>query len=279
LIREFPEYDSYWHIASIRFGKRVYRNTNKLIDAYPGADGMKTGFICASGFNLVATATHGDRRLIAVVLGAPSSATRAVKAAALFERGFAANPLGWLMPSLGSVESLVPIAAAPPNLRDDICGNNRKRQPAEDGEEGGEAGVAAAGMADDPGGQRSFFLSSLRGPTPKGSTVLTSGLAAAIPPVDVYIGPTRNSVAPSTAYAPPVGKKKPEAITTAAKPPRQSRRRPRSRCRPQSPRWPTSRRQSRHQPPPSRPRRRTASSRGPAPTTPRLPMPRTNRPL
>jgi D-alanyl-D-alanine carboxypeptidase len=212
LIREFPEYDSYWHIASIRFGKRVYRNTNRMLDAYPGSDGMKTGFICASGFNLVATATHGDRRLIAVVLGASSSASRAVKAAQLFERGFAANPLSWLMPSLGSVESLVPIAAAPPNLRDDICGNSRKRPPAEDGEDS----EAAASVLDDPGGQRSFFLSSLRGPTPKASAVLTSGLTAAIPPVDVYIGPTRNSVAPSTAYA-PVVKKKPEA--TAAKPP------------------------------------------------------------
>src|SRR5215468_7950392 len=73
LIREFPEYDYYWHIASIRLGKRIYRNTNRLIDAYAGADGMKTGFICASGFNLVATATRGGKRLIAVVLGAKSS--------------------------------------------------------------------------------------------------------------------------------------------------------------------------------------------------------------
>jgi D-alanyl-D-alanine carboxypeptidase len=221
LIREFPEYDSYWHIASIRLGKRVYRNTNKMIDAYPGADGMKTGFICASGFNLVATATRDNRRLIAVVLGAPSSAARAVKAAQLFERGFAANPLGWLMPSLGTVDALVPIAAAPPNLRDDICGNNRKRAPADDNDEGGEAGTAA-GLVDDPGGQRSFFLSSLRGPTPKGSAALTSGLAAAIPPVDVYIGPARNGTTPTTAAAAPASrspaaKKKLEA--TAARQP------------------------------------------------------------
>ena len=67
------------------------RNTNRLLDAYPGADGMKTGFICASGFNVVATATRGDKRLIAVVLGAPSSAARAGRAAQMFERGFAAE--------------------------------------------------------------------------------------------------------------------------------------------------------------------------------------------
>src|SRR5215469_8480790 len=81
LIREFPEYDSYWHISSIRYGNRVMHNYNALIDRYPGADGMKTGFICASGYNLVASATRNGRRLIAVVLGAWSGAVRAQKAA------------------------------------------------------------------------------------------------------------------------------------------------------------------------------------------------------
>ena len=217
LIRDFPEYDYYWHIASIRLGKRIYRNTNKLIDAYPGTDGMKTGFICASGFNLVASATRGDRRLIAVVLGATSSAGRAVKAAQLFESGFAGNPLGWLMPSLGTVvDALVPIDAEPPNLREDVCGNNRRRHPTEEVEDGGEAGVAAAGVADDLGGQHSFLLSSLRGAT---QATLTSGLAAAIPPVDVYTGPVRTGVAPGATAATPATKKKPEPVAIAAKPP------------------------------------------------------------
>jgi len=48
LIREFPEDDAYWHIHSIRYGKRVMHNYNALLDRYPGADGMKTGFICAA---------------------------------------------------------------------------------------------------------------------------------------------------------------------------------------------------------------------------------------
>ena len=74
LIHDFPEYDMYWHIPAIKFGKRIMRNYNTLIGRYDGADGMKTGFICASGFNLVATATRDGKRLIAVVLGAPSSA-------------------------------------------------------------------------------------------------------------------------------------------------------------------------------------------------------------
>jgi len=73
--------------------QEVLRNYNSLIGRYPGADGMKTGFICASGFNLVATATRDGKRLIAVVLGAPSSAGRAIKAAQLLERGFAPTGL------------------------------------------------------------------------------------------------------------------------------------------------------------------------------------------
>jgi D-alanyl-D-alanine carboxypeptidase len=154
------------------------------------------------------------------VLGATSSTGRAVKAAQLFERGFGADPLSWLTPSLGTVDSLVPIAASPPDLHEDICGDHRRRHPTEEGEEGGEAGTATAAGTDDPG-QRSFLMSSLRGVMGRGSAAtLTSGLAAAIPPVEVYTGPARNNVAPGApAVAAPAAKKKPGPIAIAAKPP------------------------------------------------------------
>ena len=82
------------------------RNTNSLIGRYPGIDGMKTGFICASGYNVVASATRNGKRLIAVVLGAPSSPARAVKAAELLEAGFTRDGLSWLTSSLGTVSHL-----------------------------------------------------------------------------------------------------------------------------------------------------------------------------
>ena len=88
IIRDLPEYEYFVHIPSIRFGRRVTQNFNKLIGRYPGADGFKTGFICASGYNLVASATRNGKRLIAVVLGASSGQMRAVRAAQLLERGF-----------------------------------------------------------------------------------------------------------------------------------------------------------------------------------------------
>ena len=135
IIRDLPEYEYFMHIPAIKFGRRVTANFNKLIGRYPGADGMKTGFICASGFNLVATATRNNKRLIAVVLGAQSSAQRAVKAAQLLERGFGGNKLSWLKPSLGTVDALAPIDASPPNLRDEMCGPKRKRPAAENEED------------------------------------------------------------------------------------------------------------------------------------------------
>ena len=122
ILRELPEYEMYWHIPAIKFGRRVMRNTNGLIGRYAEADGMKTGFICASGFNVVATATRGGRKLIVVVFGSRSGAVRSEKAAQLFEKGFNSGGLSWLTPSLGTVDALVPVDAAPPNLRDEMCG-------------------------------------------------------------------------------------------------------------------------------------------------------------
>ncbi len=183
LIREFPEYDSYWHLPGIRMGKRVVRNYNTLLGRYPGADGMKTGFICASGFNLVATATRDGRRLIAVVLGAPSSAVRAVKAAHLLEQGFSAAPLSWLTPSLGSVESLTPVDAAPANLHEEMCGPHRKRPAGEEEEQD----ASEPGAPDSP---YAVFLSSLR-PQPKGGASFLQAEANLGEPVVVFTGPPK----------------------------------------------------------------------------------------
>jgi len=126
LLRDFPQHSIYWRTPAIRFGKRVFRNYNRLIDRYPGADGMKTGFICASGFNLVASATRNGRQLIAVVLGAPSGRERNEIAARLLERGFGGGMLAWLMPSLGTLESVQTVAADPPNLREQVCGGKNR---------------------------------------------------------------------------------------------------------------------------------------------------------
>jgi D-alanyl-D-alanine carboxypeptidase len=195
LMHDFPDYSGYWHIPAIKYGHRIVRNYNPLIGRYPGADGMKTGFICASGFNLVATATRGNKTLIAVVLGAPSGAARAVKAAEMLESGFTQNPLSWLTPSLGTVDALAPIDAAPPNLKDEMCGGHRHRLAAEDDDADADPDSnAGGGSAADSAGSTAtphfaVLLSALRAPTPK--NLLTDD--APITPVVVYTGPTRTA--------------------------------------------------------------------------------------
>jgi D-alanyl-D-alanine carboxypeptidase len=190
LIREFPQYSFYWHVPAIKFGRRVVRNYNPLLGRYPGADGMKTGFICASGFNMVATATRDNKQLIAVVLGAPSSSARAVKAAELLEGGFAGKPLSWLTPSLGTVDQLTPMDATPPNLKDEMCGPHRKRAATEeDDPDAVDDNGNSATATSDSGSQFSVLLSALRAPTPKNMALLPD--AAPVVPTVVYTGPTR----------------------------------------------------------------------------------------
>jgi D-alanyl-D-alanine carboxypeptidase len=189
IIHDLPEYEYFVHIPSIRYGRRVTQNFNKLIGRYPGADGFKTGFICASGYNLVASATRNGRRLIAVVLGASSGQMRAVRAAQLLERGFSSNSLSWLQPSLGTVNNLVPIDASPPNLRDEMCSGKRKH-PASDEDE--EASISTGSGNGEP--SMTFFAGGLQPPMMKPSELLALP-AAASEPIPVYTGPTRTGAA------------------------------------------------------------------------------------
>jgi D-alanyl-D-alanine carboxypeptidase len=199
IIRDLPEYEYFVHIPSIRFGRKVTQNFNKLIGRYPGADGFKTGFICASGYNLVASATRNGKRLIAVVLGASSGQMRAVRAAQLLERGFANNTLSWLRPSLGTVDNLVPIDASPPNLRDEMCGGKRHK-PASDEDEDTVASTAGAGGASTGETAITFFTAGLQPPMAKPSELLAAAPAPA-EPIPVYTGPTRSGTALIAAVA------------------------------------------------------------------------------
>ncbi len=89
LYTQFPDQADLFNLGALSLGSQVIVNHNNLLGRYPDADGMKTGFTCAAGFNVVASAYRGGRRLIVVVFGAPNVATRTAKVAALFDRGFA----------------------------------------------------------------------------------------------------------------------------------------------------------------------------------------------
>lgn len=121
---DHPEYARFFGLQSLKLGKRVIRGYNMLLGRYPGANGMKTGFVCPSGFNITGTATRGGTRLVAVVLGAHSAVERAETAARLLEKGF--QPTAWIAtigPRSGPVLTQLPASgySMPIDIREEIC--------------------------------------------------------------------------------------------------------------------------------------------------------------
>jgi D-alanyl-D-alanine carboxypeptidase len=88
ILREFPDRSQLFSTPSFKIGNRTLRSHNKLLKTFEGADGMKTGFICASGFNVIASAKRGDVSIMAVVLGEKSSGARTARASRLIQHGF-----------------------------------------------------------------------------------------------------------------------------------------------------------------------------------------------
>ncbi|CAM2938022.1 D-alanyl-D-alanine carboxypeptidase family protein [Methylobacterium mesophilicum] len=139
LIRDFPDSHDLFSISAIQFGRAVMANHNGLLGRYPGADGMKTGFICSGGFNVVATASRNGRRVITIVMGQPSPRERDVKAADLFDYAFTQSA-GWTSPTLDALPASA--LGAPPDIRPYVCGG--KKPPAIDD---GAGAVSAPGSA------------------------------------------------------------------------------------------------------------------------------------
>lgn len=186
LIYHFPEHESLFRIPAIRMGNTVYRNYNRLIDRYPGADGMKTGFICDSGFNLVATAERGHRRLIAVVFGAYSAVARNEDAALLLEKGFRSPASGFgMFGGMSHTLSSLPNAGGTPiSLRNQVCGADRAAAAAENEDERPGARLQ--------GGMLSFGDAGL----PASGKELLQELPPSMPPVQVSADTSGVKVAP-----------------------------------------------------------------------------------
>ncbi len=127
LWRDFPQYYAYFSRERFTYRGRVIANHNTLLRRYAGADGIKTGYIRASGYNLAASAVRDGRRIVGVILGGKTASQRDTRMAALLDRGFqqqliagtpklatlasAAAPLPVLKP--GSGQSEVALAQSP----------------------------------------------------------------------------------------------------------------------------------------------------------------------
>lgn len=89
---QFPKYSHYFGRRYFQWGARTFRNTNRLLHARGDVTGMKTGYTRASGFNVVVTATHGNQKVISVVLGGRTSGQRFQAAAALLGTRYQVPP-------------------------------------------------------------------------------------------------------------------------------------------------------------------------------------------
>jgi D-alanyl-D-alanine carboxypeptidase len=196
LMRDFPDYSDYWNTEAVQLGKQVIHNTNGLVGRYSGIGGMKTGFTCASGFNVVATATRGGRTLIAVVLGALSGSERTVKAAQLLDDGFGKwGGSGYNIATLPSGNG-----GRAYNICDDVRHKGGGAALADDADSSAPISGQAAGVGGNAEGTGDRFIVS--GPqarvagavttrTPSGRVVL--GPRAAVTPVLVSFGRTPGS--------------------------------------------------------------------------------------
>jgi len=88
LIRDYPIYYQVFSVRQFVYGKRVMKNHNTLLTSYEGTDGIKTGYIRAAGYNLVASVKRGDQRLIGVVFGGDSSKQRNLHMTNLLNKAF-----------------------------------------------------------------------------------------------------------------------------------------------------------------------------------------------
>ena len=141
LKRDFPEFAGYFSLEGIDTGKKKYPNYNLLIGRFDGADGMKTGFICASGFNQVSSATRSGRTVVTVVLGSDSLAARADISADLLHYALSSpratrDTLETLAPYGNPQEGVVDISP-------EICGAKGKKVRSESRDEAGRMKVAS----------------------------------------------------------------------------------------------------------------------------------------
>jgi D-alanyl-D-alanine carboxypeptidase len=116
---EFPQYASYFSIEGLANGKQVIPSHNALLGRFDGADGMKTGYTCPAGYNLVASATRDGRTLMAIVIGATSVKSRNETAAGLLAKGFsqptaAGLTLAAMKPSGSGIDQAT-------NMREALC--------------------------------------------------------------------------------------------------------------------------------------------------------------
>jgi len=120
ILRDFPEHNHYFSQPFVKVGKRRLANHNSLLRQMKTADGMKTGFVCNSGFNLIGSATQNGQRLVAVVLGANSPQRRTDLVQLLLQSSFG-RPGGTPHQTLAQIADAPLGSLVPADMTDTVC--------------------------------------------------------------------------------------------------------------------------------------------------------------
>lgn len=161
----FPQYDALFSTRTVALGDSRSHSNNELLTGFAGTDGMKTGYVCASGLNIVATVTRGGRQLMAITLGASSSRERGEMTAQMLFSGFAGGyrGTGKTVNAVVNQPGLLPV-----DMRPDICGANASEYSEQ------RAEIFSAGLD----GQISYLNDTIVPPT---HTIATLGRLADVP--------------------------------------------------------------------------------------------------
>jgi D-alanyl-D-alanine carboxypeptidase len=111
-LRRFPQALTFHSMTTYVHNNHNHRNANRLLNTYEGVDGLKTGYVCASGYNNVVTAKRGDTRIVAVVLGARSAGARALASRRLLDVAFQRQHQGQYLAVLDGPKGRVSAAPA-----------------------------------------------------------------------------------------------------------------------------------------------------------------------
>ena len=106
--QDFPEFYKYFSVKRFKYKGQSHSNHNRLLGQYEGTDGIKTGYIAASGFNLVASVQRGDRRLIGVVFGGKSGRRRDKQMMKLLDKAYRGIEIAVIRPPNRFAERTVP---------------------------------------------------------------------------------------------------------------------------------------------------------------------------
>jgi D-alanyl-D-alanine carboxypeptidase len=213
LLLAFPQHADLFNIGAMKLGEQVIPTHNGLIGRYPGADGMKTGFTCPAGFNLVASATREGRKVIVVVMGDSSARIRTAHAANLLDQAFAARQLG------DAASDLPSVGGVPPDMRGEICvrRSGKAQLDAETEDFGGAIQPAEGSAAPAPG--NGALIASLPRPVYEpvpvyvGAAPGYQGPVAGPRPANTPIGAIAYAPPPEHAAAPQPIKPDPKALS------------------------------------------------------------------